>query len=168
MSKSVSAPAGFSVPAFVARAAGDVVGDPAAPDRAAALGGDPVAVGCSAAKAAVASAVAAQMGGWADRDLVARAAGSAAAAGLPAGSFLVDPSWRSPVDYVSGLVAELPSCNGSLAILESKAAAVYAVLAAFDQFGLVSTADLAGLRSSCAAVVTAVAADVAARAGWRY
>lgn len=160
------AKSGFVIPAFVARAAGSVVGDPAAPDRDAAIGGDPVAVGCAAAEAAVASAVAPL--GWADRDRVAPAAASAEAAGLPSGSFLVLPSWQSPVDRLTDMVAGLRHCNGSLAVLEAKAAVVYAVLSEFDRFGLVSVADRAAVRSMLAAVVTAVAAEEAARAGWRF
>lgn len=175
MSKSVVP--SVSVPAFVARAAAGMVGDPSEPDRLAAFGGDPVRVGCAAAEAALARGIEAFV---ADRGRalpadyrVARAAADAAAVpGLPAapdGSFVgLVQSWRSPAEYLDGLVGSLPSCNGSLALLESRAAAIHAVLVAFDQFGLVSSADVALVRAQVAAVSAAVAADVAARAGYRF
>ena len=163
-----------SVPAFVARAAGELVGDPAAPDYAAAFGGDPFSVGIAAAAFSVKSAVAAH-GGWAPADLVAPAVSAAGAAGLPAGSAAADgsflglvQSWRSPAEYLSGLVGDLVLCNGSLALLESRGFAVSAVLAAFQAFGLVSAADAALVRSQVAAVSAAVAADVAARVGRNF
>jgi len=92
---------------------------------------------------------------------LSRAEAAAAVAGLPAGSFLLQPSpWETPAALVRSLVSGLSSCNGSLAILEIRVSAALQVVSSFQSLGVLAAPVVFELRSEIRSAAAAAAAGL--------